>query len=207
MTEKAKISSRDRLVDAMESLLWERGYADTSPKDVLKMAEVGQGSMYHYFASKHELAMEAIRHNVEKSFGGREILEESGSPLNRIERYLQYPRQGIKGCRVGRMTQDPQVFNDPEMIALIGSAFDRQLVVWAQVLGQARRIGELPESVDTDDLARTMVAVIQGGYVLSRASRSQKSMDRAIQGMIGLLRALQRQQAKPESFSAAQQDA
>lgn len=189
MTTKDE-SSRARLVAATQSLLWERGYADTSPKEILQKAGVGQGSMYHYFAGKHELAVEAMRRNVDKAFGGREILEQPGSPLDRIERYLHFPRQGVKGCRVGRMTQDRQVFNDPEMIELIAGAFDRQLQTWAQVLGEAVAAGELPRSANPDDLARTMVAVIQGGFVLSRAAHAQEPMDRAIEGMISLLESL-----------------
>ncbi|MFT8537538.1 TetR/AcrR family transcriptional regulator [Bifidobacterium aquikefiri] len=186
----SSISSRNRLVMAMSRLLWERGYADTSPHEVLHAAGVGQGSMYHFFAGKHDLALEALRHNVAQSFGGREILEESGSPLDRIERYLRVPRAGTRGCRIGRMTQDPQVFDDPEMIALIAEAFQRQLTLWTGALQEAVDVGELPATVNAEDLARTMVAVIQGGYVLARANHAQLPMDQAVNGIIGVLHAL-----------------
>jgi AcrR family transcriptional regulator len=183
-------SSRDRLVDAMESLLWERGYADTSPKDVLKRAQVGQGSMYHFISGKHELAVEAIRQNVRRAFGGHELLEGTGSPMDRVERCLRYPRQGVRGCRVGRMTQDPQVFDDPDMIGLIAGAFEGQLSLWEKVIRQAVDARELPAGINPSDLARTISAVIQGGYVLARAAHAQEPMDRAIEGLIGLLEAV-----------------
>ena len=189
MTEM-KESSRDRLVHATQQLLWDRGYADTSPKAILETAQVGQGSMYHYFTGKHDLAVEAIRRNVEKAFGHLDILEASGSPLDRIERYLHEPREGTRGCRIGRMTQDPQVFNDPEMIGLIRDAFSRQLALWTGVIQEAVDAGELPGSVNPADLARTMTAVIQGGFVLSRAAHAQEPMNRAVEGMISLLESL-----------------
>ena len=46
------MSSRDQLTEAMAELLWERGYAATSPRDVMERAGVGQGSMYHHFSGK-----------------------------------------------------------------------------------------------------------------------------------------------------------
>ena len=54
------MSSREQLTEAMAELLWERGYAATSPRDVMSRAGVGQGSMYHHFSGKHELAVEAL---------------------------------------------------------------------------------------------------------------------------------------------------
>jgi Bacterial regulatory proteins, tetR family len=43
------MNSRELLVETMSDLLWERGYADTSPRDVRERSGVGQGSMYHHF--------------------------------------------------------------------------------------------------------------------------------------------------------------
>jgi TetR/AcrR family transcriptional regulator, transcriptional repressor for nem operon len=54
------MNSRDQLTGAMAELLWERGYAATSPRDVMARAGVGQGSMYHHYSGKHELAVEAM---------------------------------------------------------------------------------------------------------------------------------------------------
>ena len=183
------VTSRDRLTDAMASLLWERGYAATSPRDVMERAGVGQGSMYHHFAGKHELAVEALHAAIDQLLAESDLLEGAGDPLDRVERYLALPRPGTKGCRVGRMTQDPQVVDDPEMLALVGDAFDTSAARWTRALEQAIAAGELPASIDPGDLARTLSAVIQGGYVLARAHGSQEPMDAAVRGAITLLEA------------------
>ena len=62
-------SSRQRLVDAMASLLWEKGYAATSPRDVMAAAKVGQGSFYYHFSGKHELAVAALSQNISELLG------------------------------------------------------------------------------------------------------------------------------------------
>ena len=101
------VRSRDHLTGAMAELLWERDYAATSPRDVSARAGVGQGSMYHHFSGKHELAIEAQPAVTGEMTGESSLLEGEGSPLERMKRYLLLPRSGTRGCLVGRMTQDP----------------------------------------------------------------------------------------------------
>ncbi|MQM25935.1 TetR/AcrR family transcriptional regulator [Glycomyces albidus] len=181
------MSSRDQLTGAMAELLWERGYAATSPRDVMARAGVGQGSMYHHFGGKHELAVEALSSVVGKVTGESSVLEGEGSPLERIKRYLTAPRPGTRGCRVGRMTQDPQVVADAELISIVASAFDTVLDRWERAITAAIEAGELPDTVVPADLARTLAAIIQGGYVLARAKGEQEPMDAAIRGAVAML--------------------
>ncbi|QCB49875.1 TetR/AcrR family transcriptional regulator [Rhodococcus sp. PAMC28707] len=185
------MTSRDQLTDAMADLLWERGYAATSPRDVMARAGVGQGSMYHHFSGKHQLAVEALSTIAGDLTAASAALEEGGAPLERMKQYLSLPRPGTLGCRVGRMTQDPQVVADAELIAIVADAFDTMLDRWEQTIAAAIAAGELPTSIDPSDLARTLSAVIQGGYVLARAKGEQGPMDAAIRGALSLLDAAQ----------------
>jgi AcrR family transcriptional regulator len=181
------MSSRDRLTGAMADLLWERGYAATSPRDVMARAGVGQGSMYHHFSGKHALAIEALSGVTGDLTGESSLLDGDGSPLERMRRYLTLPRPGTQGCRVGRMTQDPQVVADAELLAIVAGAFDTMLRRWEQAIEAAIAAGELPTSIVPAELARTLAAVIQGGYVLARAQGDQGPMDAAIRGAVSLL--------------------
>src|SRR5919109_4943119 len=74
-----RVSSRDQLTGAMAELLWERGYAATSPRHVMARAGVGQGSMYHHFSGKHELAVEALSAVIGEMTGESSLLEGEGS--------------------------------------------------------------------------------------------------------------------------------
>ncbi|VXB97254.1 TetR/AcrR family transcriptional regulator [Aeromicrobium sp. 9AM] len=181
------MSAREQLTEAMAELLWERGYAATSPRDVMARAGVGQGSMYHHFSGKHDLAVETFTEVAEVLTEGSSVLEGDGSPLDRLKGYLSVPRPGTRGCRIGRMTQDPQVVADAELIAIVANAFDIALGRWEQAIADAIAAGELPTSVVPADLARTLAAVIQGGYVLARAKGDQAPMDAAVRGAVSLL--------------------
>lgn len=181
------MTAREALTSAMADLLWERGYADTSPRDVMARAGVGQGSMYHHFSGKHELAVAALSAVTGEATGETSVLEGEGSPLERIERYLALPRPGTRGCRIGRMTQDPQVVADAELIAIVAHTFETMLGRWERAIAEAVAAGELPASTVPADLARTLAAVLQGGYVLARAQGEQAPMDAAVRGAIALL--------------------
>lgn len=196
------MSSRERLVATMSELMWERGYADTSPRDVRDRSGVGQGSMYHHFPTKRDLALAALERNVQDLLPvTAELGGTGGSPLARIEAYLMRPREALKGCKVGRMTQDPQVREDPALLAPVGRAFAEVHVSWVTALRAAVAAGELRDDLDAERLAHTLMAVLQGGYVLAIAQQDVGPFDEARAGAMDLLRA-----AAPPSAPAGDQD-
>ena len=140
-------------------------------------------------AGKHELAVAALRTAIDDVVGQSSLLDGDAPPVERIERYLAQPRPGMRGCRIGRMTQDPQVVADTEMLALVAEAFDVMTERWTRVIAEAVAAGELPANTVPGELALTLSAVIQGGYVLARAHGSQEPMDTAIRGAVALIEA------------------
>lgn len=183
------MDSRERLVETMSALMWERGYADTSPRDVRERSGVGQGSMYHHFSSKRDLALAALERNVADLLPASSELDGPGDPLARIEAYLMRPRDALKGCKVGRMTQDPQVREDPVLLAPVGRAFSQVHASWVKVLREAVAAGELRDDLDPERLAYALMAVLQGGYVLAIAQQDPGPFDDARAGALDLLRA------------------
>ncbi|KAA1399835.1 TetR/AcrR family transcriptional regulator [Aeromicrobium ginsengisoli] len=183
------MSSRDLLVETMSQLLWERGYADTSPRDVRQRSGVGQGSMYHHFPTKRDLALAALERNVADALPATSDLDGPGDPLARIEAYLTRERDALKGCKVGRMTQDPQVREDPVLLAPVARAFAQTHASWTSVLREAIAAGQLQDGLDPERLARTLMSVIQGGYVLAIAQQDPAPFEQACAGAIDLLHA------------------
>lgn len=183
------MDSRELLVDTMSELLWQRGYSDTSPRDVREASGVGQGSMYHHFPTKRDLALAALQRNVAELLPAASGLDGLGSPLGRIEAYLLRPRDALKGCKVGRMTQDPQVRDDPVLLAPVAEAFAQIRRSWVAVIGEAVEAGELRDDLEPERLADTLMAVLQGGYVLAMAQQDAAPFLSAQRGAIDLLHA------------------
>ncbi len=182
------MSTSERLIESTRELLWERGYVGTSPKAIQQRAGAGQGSMYHHFAGKPDLALAAIRRTAEEMRArAEEQFSAPGTALERIRAYLLRERDVLKGCPVGRLTQDPEVMADEALRAPVDDTF-----VWlrgrlAEVLAEGRDRGELAGDLDPAATASTVVAVLQGGYVLARAANSTEPFQQAVAGVLGLL--------------------
>jgi thioredoxin-like negative regulator of GroEL len=58
-------------------------------------------------------------------------------------------------------------------------------------LEQAQRAGALSETIDTTDVATTLFAIVQRGYVLARALQDPQQMDKALRGALALLESIE----------------
>ena len=178
----------ERLIRSTQELLWERGYVGTSPKAIQRAADAGQGSMYHHFSGKAQLARTAIdRSSAELREAAEEQLNGPGTATERISGYLERERDVLKGCRIGRLTADPEVMADPELRAPIDETFTWLRTRLAEVVAEGKRDGEYPDSLDPEQTAATIAAVLQGGYVLARAAGSVEPFELAVRGLINLL--------------------
>ncbi|MBB6395416.1 AcrR family transcriptional regulator [Actinomadura coerulea] len=182
------MSARERLVESARELLWERGYVGTSPKTIQQRAEAGQGSMYHHFAGKEELARAAIDRTAEEMRASAEArLAGPGTAVERIAAYLRRERDVLRGCPIGRLTQDPDVIAAPALREPVEETFAWLSARLAAVVREGVERGELERSVDPASTAAAIVAALQGGYVLARAADATEPFDQAIAGIIALL--------------------
>ncbi len=182
------MDTRERLIASTRELLWERGYVGTSPKAILRRAGAGQGSLYHHFTGKHDLALAAVRRTAEELRAlAEEQLAGTGTALERITAYLRRERDVLRGCPIGRLTQDPDVMADPDLRAPVEETLDWLRGRLADVLTEGRDRGELDAATSPVELASTVVAVLQGGYVLARAADSTEPFEQAVNGVLGLL--------------------
>ncbi|MEV6529826.1 TetR/AcrR family transcriptional regulator [Streptomyces sp. NPDC048448] len=182
------MSTQERLIEATRELLWDRGYVGTSPKAIQQHAGAGQGSMYHHFTGKPDLALAAIRRTAEELWAGaEEVLSAPGSPYERIEAYLRRERDVLRGCPVGRLTMDPDVIASDELRAPVDETLDRLRECLAGIVEEGKEQGQFAPSLDGEEIAATILATVQGGYVLARASGSPAAFDSGVRGLLALL--------------------
>jgi TetR/AcrR family transcriptional repressor of nem operon len=178
----------ERLIRSTQELLWERGYVGTSPKAIQLAAEAGQGSMYHHFSGKAELAKAAIeRSGAELRAAAEQQFSGTGTATERIASYLERDREVLKGCRMGRLTADPDIVADPVLRAPVAETFAWLRGRLAEIVAEGKDSGEYPASLDPDRTASTIAAVLQGGYVLARADGSDEPFELAVAGLVDLL--------------------
>ncbi|MFG2719143.1 TetR/AcrR family transcriptional regulator [Streptomyces sp. NPDC048416] len=182
------MSTPERLIAATRELLWERGYVGTSPKAIQQQAGAGQGSMYHHFTGKPDLALTAIRRTAqdmrataEGTFGG------DGTAYERIAAYLLRERDVLRGCPVGRLTMDPEIIASAELRAPVEQTLDWLRGRLAAIVQEGLDRGEFALPLVPAEIAATVVATVQGGYVLARASGSPDAFDAGVRGLLALL--------------------
>lgn len=185
------MGTRDDLIEATADLLWERGYSATSPARILARSGAGQGSMYHHFHGKSDLARAAMEHVAATMTADLEAADDPSRPaLDRVRAFLESVRDPLRGCRIGRLVQDTEVVEDDELRGVAGR-YLQGLEDWvADVLEAGRAAGELRADADTRAAAAMTVAVVQGGFVLARARQDPEAQRTAVRGAVLALETL-----------------
>lgn len=197
------MSTSERLIESTRELLWERGYVGTSPKAILERAGAGQGSMYHHFHGKPDLALAAIRRTAEEMRATAEgVLSGPGTPYERIRGYLLRERDVLRGCPIGRLTMDPDVVASEALRAPVDETIGWLRGRLAEIVEEGKEQGEFGAELDGAEIAAAVLATVQGGYVLARACGSPAAFDAGVQGLLALLSPRPRQEFPPDRPAA-----
>jgi len=144
--------------------------------------------MYHHFAGKPGLAAAALAESGDALLAAAAgSFDGPGSVFDRVAHYLRRERPVLHGCPVGRMTEDPEVMASDALRAPVELALQRLQARISELLVEGQRSGEFSARIAPARLAATIAATVQGGYVLSKASRDVQPFTDAVEGMIELL--------------------
>jgi AcrR family transcriptional regulator len=189
------LPTRDRLIESARYLFWERGFAGTSMADLLEHAKVNSGSFYHFFESKEALLREVLQGYLGalRPMVVNPAFAQTDEPVERIFAILAGYRERILqtgcqyGCPLGRLALEIDPENRPAH-KLIAENFQGWIVAVRECVDQLS--GRLPEGTDSEALATYVLAVMEGGVMLSRSYRAVEPFDRAVQQLRGHFRLL-----------------
>jgi len=179
------LNTRDRLVDSARYLFWERGFAGTSMADLLAHAGVNSGSFYHFFESKEAL-LRTVLESYLKAFKPAIVdraFARTDEPVGRIFAILAGYRERILqteckyGCPIGRLALEIDPENRPAH-KLIAENFQSWIGVVRECIEQIK--DRLPKTTDPDALSTYVLAVMEGGVMLSRSCGSVEPFDQAV---------------------------
>ena len=177
--------TRDRLIHSALFLFWERGFAGTSMSDLLGHAQVNSGSFYHFFESKEALLKAVLQ---EYLAGLRPQIvdpayQAASDPIERIFAILAGYRDRILatecryGCPLGRLALEIDPENRPAH-RLIAENFRGWIGAVRECLEEA--CPRLRPGTDLDSLATYVLAVMEGGVMLSRSYGAVEPFDRTV---------------------------
>jgi TetR/AcrR family transcriptional regulator, transcriptional repressor for nem operon len=181
----AVASTRERLIEAAIALFWEKGYANTSMSDILTAAKANSGSFYHFFSSKEDLLLAVLDRYTALLHPA--LLEPAWEgvtdPIERIFALLARYRMLILqtdctyGCPIGRLALEISP-EQREAHRKLAQNFDG----WAAAVRECleRAADRLPRDIDRARLSQFVLAVMEGGVMLSRSHRDVKPFDQAV---------------------------
>lgn len=176
-------------------ILTAQGLSATGIDMVLKRVGVPKGSFYHYFDSKDAFGLEVLQ-TYAVYFArklDRWLLEEEQPPLQRIARFVEDAKAGLRkydferGCLVGNLGQEIVALPDEYRVALenVLGDWERRL---AACLRLAVEAGELPEGTDCDECAAFFWIGWEGAVLRARLAHDVRPLDVFLTGFLANLR-------------------
>jgi hypothetical protein len=87
---------------------------------------------------------------------------------------------------------DPDVIANDALRAPVDETLDWLRGELTALVEEGREQGQFAPSLDAEEIAAVIVATVQGGYVLARASGSPAAFDAGVRGLLALLRPAER---------------
>ncbi|MFD2415629.1 TetR/AcrR family transcriptional regulator [Amycolatopsis pigmentata] len=186
-------ATRSRIIDAAAALIYERGLASVGINDVRAATSTSHGQVFHYFPDGRTELLRAV---VERQT--RRALDDQRPELDALDSWESWQawrsrllavysaRGAVGGCPLGSLAAQ-MAESDPEAARLISAGFDTWLAHFERGLETMRRDGNLTATTDVPALARSILALVQGGFVLMQASRSVEKLSQALDTALLLL--------------------
>jgi TetR/AcrR family transcriptional regulator, transcriptional repressor for nem operon len=188
LTRKGQ-QTRARIVEAAARLVHERGVTGTTLDDVKAAAGVSGSQMYHYFPDKDQLVQAVITHQADLIAGNQRQADLGSAAGLRAWRDLVTAQaaagEGKGGCPLGSLAGQ-LAETDERARALLAEGFAQWQAALSSGLSRLRSAGELPDDVDPDAFAVTLLATLQGGLLLAQVQRDTRPLEIALGTLLGL---------------------
>ena len=177
---KSGTATRDKIIDAAEALVFRHGFSATTVDKVIAEAGLTKGAFFYHFKSKKDLGRALIRRYSERDLAHLERV------MSRAEKLSGDPRQQAV-IFVGLLREELEALPDPipgclftsylyerteypdDVAEIAAQTFQRWCERVAGKFAQGAAIHPLEDGVTPDRLARSLLALIEGGFVLAKA--------------------------------------
>ena len=184
------LATREKIADAAADLFALKGYHDTKLDEIITAAGATTGAFFHHFLSKEDLAFAVIDRHMERRRERLDQIEQGlpelsdADPLEHVFRRLGAVAEMLRqrgnrkgGCVIGNLSTALCDTHDGFRRRL-SACFDEMALEFKPHLDAAARKHCPKRRVDTWELARYAVAIIEGSIMLSRARQDRRMVGR-----------------------------
>jgi TetR/AcrR family transcriptional repressor of nem operon len=178
-----RVSVKEEIVVAAIETLHHKGFNGCSVQDITDAAGVPKGSFYNHFASKEDLAVEALNRYWQRVQSSLNILDDADtSPTARLHLYFRHLNEIARlndyktGCLVGNMSAEmsDQSLTIRERLAVL-------LAAWSGVIERcvrkAQDEGSMRRDVDSKAIAAFLLNSWEGAVMRAKVDRSHAPLE------------------------------
>jgi AcrR family transcriptional regulator len=189
--------TRQHVIEASAPLFNTRGYWGTSMSEVLDAVGLQKGGLYNHFASKDELALEALDHNAGTVGVGIALsIDPHRNAVDRLVAIIEFYR---------RFAQDPPFPGGCPTLNACTEADDshpalkERALVWLHrllddtfvaIVERGVQRGELVEGTDPQAVAAVLFAAVEGGLMTNQVTGDGAHMDHVCDHLVAYVRGL-----------------
>ncbi len=181
--DQATLSHKERLLIAGADQFYENGFHGTTIDAVLAAAGVPKGSFYHHFGSKEAFAQAVLDRyaQFQGELFAKWISKKDLSTADQLAGYFKdlsggFIRSGFQNaCLMGKFSTEIAATSDVfrDQLAAQMALWKRQL---ARLFSTGQERGDIRRDRTADELADAVLALIQGGFVLTLSTRDKNTI-------------------------------
>lgn len=185
--------TRQRIIELAAPLFNQHGYVGCSMADIMEATGLEKGGIYRYFESKEALAAEAFKYALGETKKARtDDIEHVSGALNKLrfvmDRFISEPSPIEGGCAMLNTAVDT---DDGNLVlrGLVQQAFRDWRARLARIVQEGVHAGEIKPTCTPEELADTLVSVLEGALILSRLDGNRGPLRHVRQSMELVLQA------------------
>jgi len=178
----ARLSCRERLIEAGIETLHGRGFNACGVQEIADAAGAPKGSFYNHFASKEEFGAEVVERYWQRSTLRKILSDRSLTPRTRLQRYfaaLGRALAGIgyeRGCLIGNFSAELA-----DQSRLIRDRLTSLFAGWVRLvetcIREAQAAGEVRKDANAATLAAFVVNAWEGAVLRAKVEKDGSALD------------------------------
>lgn len=190
---RLKAFDETRALDAAVDCFWSRGYEATSIRDLADAMRIGGASLYNAYGDKRALFARSLQRYAERSMRERiGRLEANHQPKEAIRAFLaeiidrSIKDPDRKGCLLVNSALDVAP-HDAEIGKVVAGYLDELRAFFRRNIEAARAAGQVPRTIDAEDVSGHLLGVLAGIRVLARTGAKRKLLEAVARPALDLL--------------------
>ena len=183
----------ERALDSAVDCFWKHGYEGTTVRDLADAMQIGGASLYNAYGDKRALFGRSLERYANRSMRDRIArMETEHRPREAIcafiaeivDRSLKDPDR--KGCLLINSALDVAP-HDTEIGKVVAGYLDELRAFFRRNIEAAQRVGQVPRSVDAEEVSGHLLGVLAGVRVLARTGARRKVLESVVRPALALL--------------------